>query len=206
MIVTGRNRAQAKCRVAFRHPYSSLFQAIPHPLSYDVVIIGAGAAGLAAAAELARSGRSALVLEARERIGGRVWSLDVPGLPVPVELGAEFIHGRPQATLSLLQEAGIPAVDSTRTQLIAFDGKLRPVNMFTQAQRVARKPVKGRDTSFRAFLARQRTWIGLARCVKRPLPSSRRATNAIICWSSLYAVACTSATTPEGAAAAMALE
>ena len=75
---------------------------------------------------------------------------------MPVELGAEFIHGRPEATLSLLQQAGIAAVDSTRTQLIALDGKLQSVNMFAHAQRLARRPPKGRDLSFRAFLARQR--------------------------------------------------
>lgn len=124
--------------------------------SCDVLVIGAGAAGLAAADELTRAGRSVLLAEARDRVGGRCLTRRLPGVPVPVELGAEFIHGRPQTTLSLLQRAGIPAVDSTRTQLIAFDGKLRPVNMFTQATRVARRPVKGRDISFRAFLARQR--------------------------------------------------
>src|SRR3990172_7539289 len=93
--------------------------------SYDVVILGAGAAGLAAAPEPAPSGRSALVLEARERIGGRVWSLDVPGLPAPVELGAEFIHGRPAATFSLMRQAGIAAVDAPIVRLAVRDGKLR---------------------------------------------------------------------------------
>jgi len=73
-----------------------------------------------------------------------------------VELGAEFIHGRPEATMDLLNSAGIPAVDSTRTQLVAWDGKLRSINIFAQAQRVARNAPKGRDLSFRAFLAKQR--------------------------------------------------
>ena len=76
---------------------------------------------------------------------------------MPVELGAEFIHGRPEATINLLRTAGIVAVDSTRTQLIALDGRLQKgVNIFAQAQRVARQAPKGRDVSFRAFLARQR--------------------------------------------------
>jgi monoamine oxidase len=126
------------------------------PVPADVLVVGAGAAGLAAAAELTRAGRSVLVVEARDRIGGRCHTRRLPGIPVPVELGAEFIHGRPEATLSLLQKAGIAAVDSTRTQLIALDGKLQSVNMFAQAQRLARRPPKGRDLSFRAFLARQR--------------------------------------------------
>ena len=97
-----------------------------------------------------------LVVEARDRVGGRCLTHRLPGIPVPVELGAEFIHGRPPATLSLLKKAGIPAVDSTRTQRIALDGKLKDVNIFAQAQRVARHAPKGRDISFRAFLARQR--------------------------------------------------
>lgn len=122
----------------------------------EVLVIGAGAAGLAAAAELARAGRSVLIIEARDRIGGRCDTRRLPGVAAPVELGAEFIHGRPAATFSLLQKANTPAVDSTRTQLVAFEGRLQPVNMFTQAQRVAQKEVKGRDVSFRAFLARQR--------------------------------------------------
>jgi monoamine oxidase len=122
----------------------------------DVLVVGAGAAGLAAAAELTRAGLAVSVIEARNRIGGRCETQRIPGLPVPVELGAEFIHGRPEATLDLLGKAGIAAVDSTRTQLLAWDGKLRSANLFTQAQRVARKEVQGRDISFQAFLARQR--------------------------------------------------
>jgi monoamine oxidase len=126
------------------------------PVQADVLVVGAGAAGLAAAAALTRAGRSVLLVEARDRIGGRCHTRRLPGVPAPVELGAEFIHGRPEATFSLMQKAGIAAVDSTRTQLVALDGKLQSVNMFAHAQRLARRPPKGRDLSFRAFLARQR--------------------------------------------------
>ena len=126
------------------------------PVQVDVLVVGAGAAGLAAAAELTRAGRSVLVVEAKDRIGGRCCTRRLPGVAVPVELGAEFIHGRPQATYSLLEKAGVAAVDSTRTQLVLRDGRLQPVNMFTHAQTVARRKLKGRDVSFRAFLARQR--------------------------------------------------
>lgn len=122
----------------------------------EVLVIGAGAAGLAAADELARAGRSVLIVEARDRVGGRCYTRRLPGIAVPVEVGAEFIHGRPAATLSLLKRAGVAAIDSTRTQLISIDGKLHSANIFAQAQRIARKEVKGRDISFRAFLARQR--------------------------------------------------
>ena len=130
-------------------------------MSYDVLILGAGAAGLAAAAELARSGRSALVLEARERIGGRVWSLDVPVLPVPVELGAEFIHGRPAATFSLMRQAGIAAVDAPIVRLAVREGKLgaRGEGLEAEIQRVLRRHAGAlgkKDVSFESFLARGR--------------------------------------------------
>jgi monoamine oxidase len=58
----------------------------------DVVVIGAGAAGIAAARSLAAAGREVTVLEARDRVGGRVWTArDLA--PFPVELGAEYVHG-----------------------------------------------------------------------------------------------------------------
>ena len=77
----------------------------------DVAIIGAGAAGLAAARRLHERGIDALVLEARDRIGGRAFTLQATGESAPVELGAEFIHGTPHVTLSLMHECGEKAVD-----------------------------------------------------------------------------------------------
>lgn len=124
--------------------------------SYDLIIVGAGAAGLAAAAEIAPSGRSALVLEARDRIGGRVWTLDVAGLPVPVELGAEFIHGRPEATFSLLRKAGIPALERTGDGWYTERGKLEPTGNIVAEIRKAMKKIgiPRRDVSFETFLER----------------------------------------------------
>lgn len=75
---------------------------------YDVIIIGAGAAGLMAARELSRAGKKVLILEARDRIGGRIHTFSGNGFTVPVEAGAEFVHGDLPVTLNLLKEYEIP--------------------------------------------------------------------------------------------------
>jgi monoamine oxidase len=124
---------------------------------FDVAVIGAGAAGLAAADVLARAGKSVLVLEARDRVGGRCWSLREPELPVPVELGAEFIHGRPRATFELLARAGVAAVDRTGDGWYADRGRMKPMGeIFSEirrAMREARPPA--RDVSFETYLERE---------------------------------------------------
>ena len=123
----------------------------------DVVVIGAGAAGLAAAAELAAAGRSVLILEARDRVGGRCWTRRMAGLEIPVELGAEFIHGEAGATYALLRQARIAAVDATLEQRYLDGRKLRRVDAFREARRAVQKPpAMKRDISFAAFLARRR--------------------------------------------------
>ena len=94
-------------------------------IGLDVIVIGAGAAGLAAAAALARSGRSVLVLEARDRVGGRVWTRLEPALAAPVELGAEFIHGDAPETRALLRQTGAPAIDTSGEHLSLIDGRLQ---------------------------------------------------------------------------------
>jgi monoamine oxidase len=70
-------------------------------LEADVAIVGAGVSGLAAARSLTRHGRSCVVLEAGDAIGGRVRTLRRPGWQIPIELGAEFVHGRPAPSLAL---------------------------------------------------------------------------------------------------------
>ena len=69
----------------------------------SVLIIGAGAAGLAAAQRLARAGVRVTILEARERLGGRIHTLRDPRLPIPVELGAEFVHGKPDELWNIIR-------------------------------------------------------------------------------------------------------
>ena len=73
----------------------------------DCLVIGAGAAGLAAARRLLEGGSDVLVLEARERLGGRVHTHHAEGFPVPIELGAEFVHGSPDEIWSEIASHGL---------------------------------------------------------------------------------------------------
>ncbi|MEJ0021869.1 MAG: NAD(P)/FAD-dependent oxidoreductase [Candidatus Doudnabacteria bacterium] len=76
----------------------------------EIIIVGAGAAGLMAARELSKSGRRVLILEARDRIGGRIWPLSEKEFGYPAQGGAEFVHGPAKVTKSLLAEAGLTYV------------------------------------------------------------------------------------------------
>ncbi|HEY5093970.1 MAG TPA: NAD(P)/FAD-dependent oxidoreductase [Candidatus Eremiobacteraceae bacterium] len=95
----------------------------------DVVVIGAGAAGLAAARSMARRSLRVIVLEARDHEGGRVWSEVSAGDRAPVELGAEFIHGPARETLKLLRDAGTASVDTAgEAWVCGDDGELHRAN------------------------------------------------------------------------------
>jgi monoamine oxidase len=73
----------------------------------DILIIGAGAAGLMAAYRLSASGKKVIVLEARNHTGGRIHTISHESFFRYAELGAEFIHGNLPVTLNLLKEANI---------------------------------------------------------------------------------------------------
>ncbi|MBV8365552.1 MAG: FAD-dependent oxidoreductase [Candidatus Eremiobacteraeota bacterium] len=88
----------------------------------DVIVIGAGAAGLAAARDLALASLDVILIEARDRIGGRVLPRPLASVLVPVELGAEFIHGRASETMALLKQAGIATVPTGDEAWACEDG------------------------------------------------------------------------------------
>jgi monoamine oxidase len=92
---------------------------------FDVVIVGAGAAGLSALKELDRAGRKALCLEARGRIGGRVHTRIDPLSPAPVELGAEFIHGRSPEIWGLIRSHGLRVYDIAGGAIRIEHGKVQ---------------------------------------------------------------------------------
>lgn len=98
-------------------------QEMDAPELWDVIVLGAGIAGLACARMLAEAGRHVLVLEASNRVGGRIRTERQDG--VPVELGAEFVHGRPPELWALIEEAGLTTYEKTGSLLTAQDGHLQ---------------------------------------------------------------------------------
>ena len=76
-------------------------------LPADIIIVGAGACGLMVARKLSQAGLKVIILEARDRLGGRIHTLEDASFPSPLEAGAEFIHGKLPVTMDLLKEAGI---------------------------------------------------------------------------------------------------
>ncbi len=90
----------------------------------DVLIVGAGAAGLAAARDLSVAGRQVIVLEARGRIGGRIFTHKDPASPIPIELGAEFVHGKSPALWHLAERAHLKLHETSERHWYFEDGKL----------------------------------------------------------------------------------
>ena len=73
----------------------------------DVIVVGAGISGLAAARKLAEAGLQVTLIEARDRAGGRIHTVSPAAGELPVELGAEFVHGLPLELIHLIEEAGL---------------------------------------------------------------------------------------------------
>lgn len=74
----------------------------------DVLVIGGGAAGLAAAGHLTRAGLRTTLIEARDRLGGRIFTQRHANYPV--ELGAEFVHGHPEEIFGLAGASAVPVL------------------------------------------------------------------------------------------------
>jgi len=119
----------------------------------DVIVIGAGVAGLVAAFSLAESGQSVMVLEARDRTGGRVYTIADATKKLPIELGAEFIHGRPSEIWDLLREADIPVTEVDGDNWCFERDRLSRCEFFSEVEDILQKMSDdGPDQSFESFL------------------------------------------------------
>ena len=129
--------------------------------TYDVIVVGAGMAGLTAARSLAEAGLKVLVVEANDRIGGRIWTRHVGD--EAIELGAEFIHGRPPELWALIKEAGLETYQREGTQICFEDGTLSDCSgmmdeVFEPLEKL--KKFKGEDINFAEYLNREQIPMG----------------------------------------------
>jgi len=121
----------------------------------DVLIIGAGVAGLAAARAIGTAGFSVTVLEARDRTGGRIHTIRDPKLPVPIELGAEFVHGRPRETFELARDANLLLCELPQRHWQIHNNLLiKSAEFFSDLMDVMNRManIKDGDLSFRDYL------------------------------------------------------
>ena len=117
----------------------------------DVVIVGGGAAGLAAARVFSSSKLRVTILEARDRLGGRIHTLRESGFPLPIELGAEFVHGMPTETWDIIRAAKLAAYDVADSHWFLSDGRLQRDERFWDELSAVLGRLKNVGTSDRSF-------------------------------------------------------
>src|SRR6476646_808394 len=120
----------------------------------DALIIGGGIAGLIAARHLTEAGLHVTLLEARERLGGRIYTHSTGDFPV--ELGAEFVHGRPEEILSLAAEGAVPIIPIQGRFRRKINGEWAEAgNLMEKIDRLfGNLPTEEPDESFQYYLDR----------------------------------------------------
>src|SRR5215469_2661304 len=120
----------------------------------DVAIIGAGAAGLASARLLTQQGLSVAVIEARDRVGGRLLTIHPPASPIPIELGASFVHGKPPETMALVRAANATLYEVDGQMISRFSGRRREDGWGGQSRILkSLAGYKGPDCSLEGYIA-----------------------------------------------------
>jgi monoamine oxidase len=122
----------------------------------DLIVVGAGAAGVTAAVKVARLGFSVLIVEARNRIGGRMFTLRDPVGKGPIELGAEFIHGLPPELWKPLVRHQSDIAEVAGEPWCSVNGQLSKCKFFSSVESILKKMnCRGKDESFLNFLDRR---------------------------------------------------
>jgi monoamine oxidase len=123
----------------------------------DVVVIGAGVAGLAAGRALHERGIDVTLVEARERIGGRIFTVRTEDMSAPVELGAEFVHGSAPDVTDIAGGGGLRVVDIAGQRRETHGAGFRLMDDYWERldRVMGRVRSRARDRSFDAFLARR---------------------------------------------------
>jgi monoamine oxidase len=121
---------------------------------FSTIIIGAGASGLSAAVRLANAGLDIAILEARDRIGGRMFTVHDAVSASPIELGAEFVHGRPPEIWNIAAKEGIGINETSGENWSARHGELQRADIFSDVDDIlSRMSDREPDRSFADFLA-----------------------------------------------------
>ena len=129
---------------------------VPLRPAVDVIVLGAGVAGLAAAGALTGHGLRVVVLEARSRVGGRVHTTRDTVRQLPAELGAEFVHGKPSRLREILRDADLPLHEATGAHWFSDEGNLAEIEDFDAELAAGMKPLarlRGADRSFADVMA-----------------------------------------------------
>jgi len=121
----------------------------------DIIVIGAGASGLMAARELTKAGKKVLILEARNRVGGRIFSLDEKEFGFPAEGGAEWVHGEAPVSKALIKEAGLNLIPEDGEIWSMRDGRLDHYESFIMNNEELKEKLEAlaEDVSITEFLA-----------------------------------------------------
>jgi monoamine oxidase len=141
----------------------------------DVTIVGGGASGLAAARDLGSAGLRVVLFEARQRLGGRIHTRRPPGLPTPVELGAEFIHGSATETIRIVDAAGLAAVEIDDAHWRLTPRGFEARDFWRSVEKILSR-VPGADTDAEEFLRRKRRLSSADRQLARSFVEGYHAT------------------------------
>jgi monoamine oxidase len=124
---------------------------------HSISIVGAGLAGLAAARRLANSGLHVTIFEARDRIGGRVHTVRDAELSIPIEHGAEFVHGRPPEIWEIVRDRNLLMGPLQGDEWCSDNQQLRRCKEFWRRwEKVAEQLKRGKaspDRSFAEFIS-----------------------------------------------------